>query len=109
MNFYIGNKISDIKVEERNAIFTDDMSSYIYKLRNKVDMDMSVLYKIDPYSDVELSLDTVKEIVKICRYLLDNDLMSGFEDEYAIEDLENVISIGEDAIREGKGLVSIGD
>ena len=109
MNFYIGNNISDIKVEERNAIFSDDLSNYIYKIRNNVDIDMSVLYSIDPYSDVELSLDKVKEIVKICKYLLDNDLISGFDDEYAIEDLENVISIGEEAIRENKGLVSIGD
>lgn len=110
MNFYLGNSISNIKINDKNAEFSDELNEYIYNIRNKSSRDMSILYNIDPYSDIEISINKVVEIISICKYLLESDLLSNYDDyDEAILELQELIKITEEAIVKGVGIVSIGD
>ena len=55
MNFYIGNSIDEIDEQDVNIEFSDELIEFIYKMSGRVSFDMSKLYKIDPYDDVEVS------------------------------------------------------
>ena len=48
MNFYIGNSVKDINLNNKNIEFSDELIEYIYNSRDKVLFDMSKLYDIDP-------------------------------------------------------------
>jgi hypothetical protein len=110
MNFYLGNLNSNIKINDKNAEFSDELNEYIYNIRNKSSRDMSILYNIDPYSDVEIPINKVVEIISICKYLIESDLLSNYDDyDEAILELQELIKIAEEAIVNGVGIVSIGD
>ena len=53
MNVYIGNSIDEINEQDVNVEFCDELIDFIYKMSGKVYFDMSKLYQIDPYDDVE--------------------------------------------------------
>lgn len=55
MNFYIGNSIDEINEQDVNVEFCDELIDFIYKMSGQVSFDMSKLYQIDPYDDVEVS------------------------------------------------------
>ena len=64
MNFYIGNSIDEINEQDDNVEFSDDLLNSIYKLREKVSCDMSKLYEINPYSDIEVSKSNLFQIIE---------------------------------------------
>ncbi len=111
MNFYIGNAIEDIDVNEgENVEFSDDFLDLIYKLRKKVSIDMSKLYKINPYRDVIISKKDLFEIIKICKYILNASLLENdIELEERKQMLKELIAIAQKAIARDLGLISIGD
>lgn len=55
VNFYIGNSINEIDVHNANVQFSDELIHFIYKKSKQVSFDMSKLYEIDPYDDVEVA------------------------------------------------------
>ena len=69
MNFYIGNSIDEIDEQDVNIEFSDELIDFIYKMSGRVSFDMSKLYKIDPYDDVEVSKNDLSPIAKICKYI----------------------------------------
>ena len=62
MNFYIGNSIDEIDEQDVNIEFSDELIDFIYKMSGWVSFDMSKLYKIDPYDDVEVSKNDLSPI-----------------------------------------------
>jgi len=46
MDFYIGNSIGAISSDDFNIEFRDDMSGFIYNMREQVNFDMSKLCEI---------------------------------------------------------------
>lgn len=71
MNFYVGNSIDEIDEGDVNVEFSDELINFIYKMREQVSFDMSKLYQIDPYDDVEVSENDLSQIVEICNCILD--------------------------------------
>ena len=110
MNFYIGNSIKTIKMSDFNVEVDDELIDFVYKLKDKSTLDMSKLYKVDPYSDHEIPNKDVLVIAEICAYLLESPLLKKY-DEYdqGRQMLEKLLKIAESAINKGKGLISIGD
>ncbi|KHD36725.1 hypothetical protein NL50_09385 [Clostridium acetobutylicum] len=110
MNFYLGNSISNIKISDKNVEFCDELIDYIYDIRIDASQDLSELYNIDPYSDVEISISKVEKIVSICKYLLESNLLSNYDDyDEAILQIRDLIDIGKEAVKERVGIISIGD
>lgn len=110
MNFYIGNSIGKIDKQDVNVEFSDKLISFIYKLRGQVSFDMSKLYEIDPYDDVEVSENDLSQIIEICNYILDASLLQNYEElEEGNQMLQDLVEIAQKAISRGLGLISIGD
>lgn len=110
MNFYIGNSIGKIDKQDVNVELSDKLISFIYKLRGQVSFDMSKLYEIDPYDDVEVSENDLSQIIEICNYILDASLLQNYEElEEGNQMLQDLVEIAQKAISRGLGLISIGD
>lgn len=110
MNFYIGNSVDEIDRQEPNIEFSDELINFIYEMREQVTFDMSKLYKIDPYDDVEVSENDLSQIIEICNYILDVSLLQDYEElEEGKQMLQGLVEIAQGAISRGLGLISIGD
>lgn len=110
MNFYIGNSIDEINIEDANIAFYDELFSFIYKLDKQIPFDMSKFYKIDPYDDVVISKNDLPTIINICNYILEFSLIQNYKerDEGKLM-LQSLVEIAKEAMEKGKGLISIGD
>ncbi|MDE7333388.1 MAG: hypothetical protein K2O16_14380 [Lachnospiraceae bacterium] len=110
MNFYIGNPINEIDEQDGNVEFSDELIGFIYKLSEQVPLDMSKLYGINPYNDVEVSKYDLSQIIEICKYILDASLLQDYkESDDGNQMLQDLVEIAQKAIARDLGLVSIGD
>ena len=110
MNFYIGNSIDEIDEQDVNIEFSDELIEFIYKMSGRVSFDMSKLYKIDPYDDVEISKNDFPQIVKICQSILDSASLQDYEKpDEGRQMLQDLLEIIKKATTRRLGLVSIGD
>lgn len=110
MNFYIGNSINEIDEQDVNIEFSDELINFIYKMREQVSFDMSKLYEIDPYDDVEVSKNDLSQIIEICNYILNTSLLQNYEElEEGNQMLQDLVEIAQKAMSRGLGLISIGD
>ena len=80
MNFYIGNSIDEIKEQDYNVEFSDELIDFIYKLNQEVSFDMHQLCEINPYTDMEISKNDLMQIIQICKYILDNKLLYDYDE-----------------------------
>lgn len=110
MNFYIGNSIGEIKFDDYNIEFSDDLLQYIYNQRKQISADLSVLFEIDPYSDTFLEYENVKALSDICSLIIEADIIKGYDDyDEGVEMLEDLLQIADLAVLNKNGLVIIGD
>lgn len=110
MNFYIGNSIDKIDEQDVNVEFSDELIDFIYKMSGQVSFDMSKLYKIDPYDDVEVSKNDLSQIVEICQYILDSALLQDYEKpDEGRQMLQDLLEIIKKATTRELGLISVGD
>ncbi len=110
MNFYIGNSIDEIDEQDVNVEFSDELIDFIYKMSGQVSFDMSKLYEINPYDDVEVSKNDLSQIVEICNYILDTSLLQNYEEpDEGNQMLRDLVKITQRAMSRDLGLVSIGD
>ncbi len=110
MNFYIGNSIDEINKQEYNVEFNDELIGFIYKLSEKVPFDMHKLYEINPYDDVKISKADLEQIIQICKYILDNELLRGYEEpDEGNHMLKALLELAQKALLRGMGLISVGD
>ena len=110
MNFYIGNSIDEIDEQDVNVEFSDELIDFIYKMSGRVSFDMSKLYKIDLYDDVEVSKNDLPQIVEICKSILDSALLQDYEEpDEGRQMLQDLLEIIPKAMTRDCGLVSIGD
>lgn len=110
MNFYMGNSVDEIDGQDNNVEFSDELIDFIYKLRRRASVDMHKLYEINPYADVEISKNDLQEIIEICEYILETELLHAYEEPYQGNlMLQDLVEIAQKAISNNLGLVSIGD
>ena len=110
MNFYIGNSIDEIDEQDVSVEFSDELIDFIYKMSGHVSFDMSKLYKIDPYDDVEVSKNDLPQIVEICKSILDSALLQDYEEpDEGRQMLQDLLEIIKKATTRELGLVSIGE
>lgn len=110
MNFYIGNSIDEIKEQDYNVQFSDELIDFIYKLKAEVSFDMYQLCEINPYDDVEISKNDLKQIIRICKCILDNKLLCDYDEpDEGNQMLKDLVELAQKALLKDLGLISIGD
>lgn len=108
--FPIKEDIINIYVRDENIEFSDELLNYIHKLSKGARLDMSILCKIDPYDDVEISNNDLSHIIEISDYILRKSFLENDEDQDEWKQmLKNLVEFAKKAITENSGLISIGD
>lgn len=110
MNFYIGNSVDEVDIQSDNVEFSDELIEFIYKLRKQVPFDMSKLYEINPYDDVELSKKDLPQIIVVCNYIIRESLLRNYaKPDEGNNMLQDFTEFAQKAMSSGLGLISIGD
>lgn len=110
MNFYIGNSVKDINLNNKNIEFSDELIEYIYNSRDKVLFDMSKLCDIDPYDDVVILADDIQLIINTCKSIIVSTILKDArESEIWTIMLNELINMAQQALSMETGIVSIGD
>lgn len=110
MNFYIGDSIEELDIEDENIEFNDDLYQFIYESRNQLESKMQVLFEFDQFSDVLIPLFKVKALESACQSLLDSNLLEKYDDhEEAKGTIMDLINLCKEACNMNVGLISIGD
>lgn len=109
MNFYLGNSINEIEISDNNVYFSDELIEYLYLFSKKNKCDMEKLLSIDCYCDEVICKEDTYEIYNICQLILSSDILKGFNDQEGNIMVKELAMISKEAIRQNKGLVSIGD
>lgn len=110
MNFYMGNSKNEIDEQDFNIEFSDELIEFIFKINKRESFDMSKLYEIDPYVDVEIPPNDLSRIIEICNYLLDKSLLQAYEEpDEGTQMIKELLEITREAQSRDLGLVSIGD
>ena len=110
MNFYIGNSIDKIKEQDYNVQFSDELIDFIYKLKAEVSFDMHQLCEINPYDDVEISKNDLKQIIQICKCILYKKLLCDYDEpDEGNQMLKDLVELAQKALLKDLGLISIGD
>ena len=110
MNFYIGNSVKDVNLNNENIEFSDELIGYIYSSRDEVLFDMSKLYDIDPYDDVVILADDIQLIINTCKSILVSTILKDVrESEIWTIMLNELINMAQQALSMETGIVSIGD
>ena len=135
MDIYIGNSIDEIKENNYKydfVIVTIELYEFIVLLCEELSIDTRKLY-IEPYGATEIPSEEVAGFINIFKEVLDSESIefyadkwrdepkfrgifegidfdyNGLNEEEAILSIKNTIKMGEYAIKQGKGLVSIGE
>ena len=110
MNFYIGDSMKELDINDRNIELNDDLYQFIYGSRNHLEDKIHVLVEIDQFSDVLIPLNKVKELEGACQSILTSNILVNYEDyaeaEVTIQELSDLCK---DACNLNMGLISIGD
>lgn len=110
MNFYIGNSVNEININDYNVELDDDLMSIINDLTKKINIDFSVLYDIDPYDDVVISNDHLTKLLDVIKNILSSNLLIEYSDYDALKNtLTDLIKLINKAIFLRTNLISIGD
>lgn len=111
MNFYIGNTIDEILIDDYNVELSDDYIDLLYKLLKTQGISNFILFSIDPYDDVVIPHDILFQFISECEFI--NNILEFWLDNERkveiIEIVENIIKISKNAVAQKRGLVSIGD
>lgn len=110
MNFYIGNSVNEININDYNVELDDDLRSIINDLTKKINIDFSVLYDIDPYDDVVISNDHLTKLLDVIKNILSSNLLIEYSDYDTLKNtLTDLIKLINKAIFLRTNLISIGD
>ena len=110
MNFYVGNKLSDITDDGFNVWFDSNLHDFICRQSKYIPFNIDAIGDIDPYADVIIPKENVSEIIEVCELLLKCEYLHEYEDyDEAIEILQETIEIAKEALALNVGLVSSGD
>lgn len=110
MNFYIGDSIRDLDISGDNVEFSDELLDFIYNEGKKLSFNTEKLCGINPYTDTEIPLSKLPQIVEICKHFLNQRLLPKSENynEWHKMIIE-LIKYAQEAIFRGSGLIVIGD
>jgi hypothetical protein len=108
MNFYIGNSIEQINVNDKNVELNDEMVEYLYSLKKMIPYES--FFALDLYSDTVVKEKELMDIINMCAFLIDEHILN---DYYEREDIISAIGDLNDlccnAIKQREKVIAIGD
>lgn len=109
MNFYIGNTIKDLKVNDRNVEFSDDLLEYLNKNKRIFGLEEFVLQEIDPYDDTVIENSELQQWLSMCDSIVSSNILEQYEDLDETRSVEELIVLINEALNNNLNLIVIGD
>lgn len=109
MNFYIGNQIKEININDENVEISDSIIERIYNCRNLIETDIKSFLNINPYKDCEVCIENTKNIIAMFEYILNEDCVNKLFEQNELDDIRLCVKLAKKALSLNIGLVSIGD
>ena len=110
MNFYIGDSMKELDIDDKNIEFNDNLFQFIYDSRNQLESKIQVLLEIDQFSDVLIPLNKVKDIETACLSILNSNILANYDDlDEAKATIQEILNLCKEACNLNIGLISIGD
>lgn len=110
MNFYVGKSDLKVNYKDYNVRFSDELSEYLYQNQDKIKIDLSWLFMLDPYENDYIPLDMMNKVQQSCRDLLNITILDNYRFPLeAKETMKDMADMAKKAMNLGSGLVSIGD
>ncbi|MCR4782057.1 MAG: hypothetical protein K5851_04865 [Lachnospiraceae bacterium] len=109
MNFYIGNTIEDLKINDRNVEFSDDLLEYLNKNKRIFGLEEFVLQEIDPYDDTVIDNSELQQWLSMCDSIVSSNILEQYEDLDETRSVEELIVLINEALNNNLNLIVIGD
>lgn len=109
MNFYIGNTIEDLKINDRNVEFSDDLLEYLNKNKRILGLEEFVLQEIDPYDDTVIENSQLQQWLSMCDSIVSSNILEQYEDLDETRSVEELIVLINEALNNNLNLIVIGD
>ena len=109
MNFYIGNSFEDLKITDRNIEIGDDLLEFLYKNNYIVDSKKFVLNEIDPYDDTVIDNSKLQQWLAMCNSIVSSKILEQYEDLDEAGNIEELIILIKEALKNDLNLIIIGD
>ena len=109
MNFYIGNSFEDLKITDRNIEICDDLLEFLYKNNYIVDSKKFVLNEIDPYDDTVIDNSKLQQWLAMCNSIVSSKILEQYEDLDEAGNIEELIILIKEALKNDLNLILIGD
>lgn len=110
MNFYIGDSMKELDINDRNIEYNDDLYQFVYESRKRLESNIQVLFEIDQFSDVLIPFNKVKELEAACQSILNSNILANYDDhDEAKATIQGLFDLCKDAYNLNIGLISIGD
>lgn len=109
MNFYIGNTIEDLKINDRNVEFSDDLLEYLNKNKRIFGLEEFVLQEIDPYDDTVIDNSELQQWLSMCDSIVSSNILEQYEDLDETRNVEELIVLINEALNNNLNLIVIGD
>lgn len=109
MNFYIGNTIEDLKINDRNVEFSDDLLEYLKKNERIFGLEEFVLQEIDPYDDTVIDNSELQQWLSMCDSIVSSNILEQYEDLDETKNVEELIVLINEALNNNLNLIVIGD
>lgn len=110
MNFYIGNSVNEININDYNVELDDDLMSFINDLTKKNNIELSVLNDVDPYDDVVINNSELTKFLNTIKNIFSSNLLKEYNDYDILKNtLTDLMELIKCAISLETNLISIGD
>ena len=109
MNFYIGNSFEDLKITDRNIEICDDLLEFLYKNNYIVDSKKFVLNEIHPYDDTVIDNSKLQQWLAMCNSIVSSKILEQYEDLDEAGNIEELIILIKEALKNDLNLIIIGD
>ena len=109
MNFYIGNTIEDLKINDRSVEFSDDLLEYLNKNKRIFGLEEFVLQEIDPYDDTVIDNSELQQWLSMCDSIVSSNILEQYEDLDETRNVEELIALINEALNNNLNLIVIGD
>lgn len=108
MNFYIGDLIEKLNVNDKSVELEDEMMEYLYSIKEII--PFVAFFSINPYSDTVVEKNDISDIILMCNYVLKEQKLNDYsESEDIILAIKELKDLCHNALKESKKLIVIGD
>ena len=109
MNYYIGDSINDINPNDKNVGISDDLLVFLHNNRHIFCNESFFFQEIDLYDDSVIGKAQLVSLLEMCNTILQSKVLNDYADEEDAKSITELKCLVQEAIKQNKSIVSIGE